>query len=92
VTDITLRDVDPVLHDRMRRVAELRGWSMPQTLAHLLEQGLFAYEDEGRPDLDTSEDDVLKAAIAALEEVPDDVYACIGKTAGNGAGDGGQAG
>lgn len=80
MTDIMLKDIDPVLHDRIRRVAEIRGWSLPKTLSHLLEQGLYAYEGDATPSFDNSESDVLQAAIAALEQVPDDPgYALIGR-------------
>lgn len=80
MTDIMLKDIDPVLHDRIRRVAEARGWSLPKTLSHLLEQGLYAYEGDAAPSFDNSESDVLQAAIAALEQVPDDPgYALIGR-------------
>lgn len=87
-----LKDIDPVLHDRIRRVAELRGWSLPRTLSHLLEQGLYAYEGDGKASFDHSEADVLQAAIAALEQVPDDAYARIGRLVPEGAGSDGQAG
>lgn len=80
MTDIVLKDVDAVLADRIRRVADKRGWSLPKTLLHLLEQGLYTYEGDGKQSFDNSESDVLQAAIAALEQVPDDAgYAMIGK-------------
>jgi hypothetical protein len=80
MTDIVLKDVDAVLADRIKRVADKRGWSLPKTLLHLLEQGLYTYEGDGKLSFDNSESDVLQAAIAALEQVPDDGgYALIGK-------------
>ena len=80
MTDIVLRDADPVLVDRIQRVADARGWTMPRALQHLLEQGLHAVEGDGSVRFDTAEADVLQAAIAALEEVPDDPgYASIGR-------------
>lgn len=80
MTDIVLRDVDQVLSDRIKRVAEARGWTVPRTLLHLLEQGLHVYEGDGRVHFDNSEDEVLKAALAALEGIPDDTgFAKIGK-------------
>lgn len=91
MTDIVLRDIDTVLAERIRRVADQRGWGMSQTLLHLLEQGLFAHEGEVGVNFDAPETDALQAAIAALEQVPDDVYAQIGQLpAGGDAGD--QAG
>ena len=79
MTDIVLKDLDEVLLERIRRVAERRGWSLPHALQHLLEQGLYAVEGEGRPNFDTSEADVLQSAIAALEGVPDGVFSLIGQ-------------
>lgn len=80
MTDIVLHDIDAILADRIRRVAEARGWTMPRTLLHLLEQGLNAHEGEGGVRFERSEADVLQAAIAALEGIPnDDGYSLIGK-------------
>ncbi|HRN61510.1 MAG TPA: hypothetical protein PK743_05530 [Luteimonas sp.] len=80
MTDIMLRDADPVLVDRIQRIADARGWTMPRALQHLLEQGLHVVEGDGRVRFDNSEADVLQAAIAALEQVPDDPgYAAIGR-------------
>ena len=70
MTDIVLKNIDPVLADRIRRVAEARGWSMHDTLFHLLEQGLFATEAEVRSGFNDKEVDVLSAAISALKDVP----------------------
>lgn len=82
MTDIVLKDADPVLVDRIRRVADARGWTLPRALQSLLEQGLHVYEGDGSVRLDNSEADALQAAIAAMEQVPDDPgYAAIGRTA-----------
>lgn len=90
MTDIVLKDIDQVLTDRIRRVADQRGWSVPKTLLHLLEQGLHVYEGDGTVRFDNSEADVLQAAIEALEQVPDDGgYALIGKVAPTEAGESG---
>ena len=32
MTDIVLKDADPVLFDRIRRVADARGWTLPRAL------------------------------------------------------------
>jgi len=72
VTDLVLRDIDTVLADRIRRLAETRGWSMHDTLRTLLEQGLYACESGSEVRLDDREADALKSAIAALEQVADD--------------------
>lgn len=80
MTDIMLRDADPVLVDRIKRVADARGWPLPRALQYLLEQGLHVYEGDGSVRLDNAESDALAAAIAALEGVPDDKgYALIGR-------------
>ncbi len=80
MTDIMLKDADPVLVDRIKRVADARGWPMPRALLYLLEQGLHVYEGDGSVRLDNQESDALAAAIAALEGVPDDKgYAKIGR-------------
>ncbi len=70
MTDIVMKDIDPVLADRIRRVAEARGWSMHDTLFHLLEQGLYFSESEISSGFNDREVDVLSAAITALKEVP----------------------
>ena len=80
MTDIVLKDADPVLVDRIKRVADARGWTLPRALQSLLEQGLHVYEGDGSVRLDNSEADALQAAIAAMEQVPDDPgYAAIGR-------------
>lgn len=79
MTDIVLRDIDDVLLERIRRAADRRGWSQQQALLHLIEQGLYAVEGDGRMNFDSSEADVLQAAIAALEGVPDGVFSKIGQ-------------
>ena len=70
MTDIVMKDIDPVLADRIRRVAEARGWTMHDTLFYLLEQGLFVTEVEVRSGFNDREVDVLSAAITAMKDVP----------------------
>ena len=80
MTEIVLRDIDPVLADRIRRVADARRWSLPQTLLHLLEQGLYAVEADINVRFSDTDSDVLKEAIAALEQVPNDPgFSLIGR-------------
>ncbi|WP_149195230.1 hypothetical protein [Luteimonas suaedae] len=80
MTDIVLKDVDEVLADRIRRVAERHGWEMERALLHLLEQGLNLYEGDGALSFDNTESDALQAALEALKSVPDDPgYALIGR-------------
>jgi hypothetical protein len=79
MTDIVLRDIDDVLADRIRRVAELRSWTVPTALLHLLEQGLHAYEGDGRLRFEDAEANVFQEAIAALEVIPDAAFSRIGQ-------------
>lgn len=80
MTDIVLQDIDPVLADRIRALAQARGWSMHDTLLKLIEHGLYHCEDAGEGAFDSRESDVLKDAISALEQVPDDAgFAMIGR-------------
>ncbi|MDQ3617446.1 MAG: hypothetical protein M3374_01750 [Pseudomonadota bacterium] len=80
MTDIVLRNIDAVLADRIRRVAEANGWASQDALMHLLEHGLFACEGELAGKLNDSDAMALQAAIAALEQVPSDPgFALIGR-------------
>lgn len=83
MTDIVLRDIDALLAERIRRIADARSWALPDTLLFLLEHGLYACET-GAARLDDSESDVLQNAIAALEQVPDDPgFSLIGRGSGD---------
>lgn len=82
MSEIVLRDIDPILSERIRRVAEGYGWSVQDALMHLLEHGLFVCEGEMAGRFDDSDASALQAAIAALEEVPDDPgFSLIGRAA-----------
>ena len=79
MTDLVLRDIEPILAARIRRVAETNGWTIHQTILHLIERGLFASEG-GALRFDSAESDVMQAAIAALEGVPNDPgFSLIGR-------------
>lgn len=79
MTDLVLRDIDPVLAERIRRVSEANGWTMHQTILHLIERGLYA-SDGGALRFDSKESDVLQSVIAALEGVPNDPgFSLIGR-------------
>src|SRR3546814_14204238 len=54
MTEIVLHDIDTELVDRIKRVADTRGWTLLRTLRKLLEQGLHVYEGDGSVDLDSS--------------------------------------
>jgi len=80
MTEIVLRDIDPVLADRIRRIADARRWDLPRTLQYLLEQGLYAVEADMNVRFTETDSDVLREAIAALEGVPNDPgFSLIGR-------------
>jgi hypothetical protein len=83
MTDIVLRDIDPALANRLRALAESRNWSMHETLLNAVELGLRRCEaGELQAELDGDESRLLKAAIDALEQVPNDPgFAKIGQGA-----------
>ncbi|OAX55279.1 hypothetical protein [Xanthomonas graminis] len=70
MTDLLLRDINPLLVDRIRRIAVSRGWTQHQTVLNLIEHGLFASEYQVRSGFENPEVDVLSEAIAALRELP----------------------
>lgn len=80
MTDLVLRDIEPQLAARIRKVSETNGWTLHETILHLIERGLFASEG-GALRFDSSETDVMQSVIAALETVPNDPgFALIGRT------------
>ncbi|MEH6421642.1 hypothetical protein [Pseudomonas sp. CGJS7] len=80
MTDIILHNLDPVLSDRLRRVAETRGWSLQRTALHLLESGLFVVESEMVGRFNDHDSGALQEAIAALEGIPSDPgFSLIGR-------------
>lgn len=79
MTDLILRDIDPNLAERIRKVAQTNGWTVHQTIMHLIERGLYASEG-GALRFDGAESDVMQSVIAALETVPNDPgFALIGR-------------
>lgn len=79
MTDLVLRDIDPALAERIRKVAQTNGWAVHQTILHLIERGLYASEG-GALRFDGSESDVMQSVIAALETVPNDPgFSLIGR-------------
>jgi hypothetical protein len=75
----TLDAMDPLLSDRLRKLAGRRGWSESEALRHAVERGLLVLEGEVPASLEIEEDDALRAAIAALEQIPDATFASVGK-------------
>ncbi|TWI13640.1 hypothetical protein [Aerolutibacter ruishenii] len=79
--------LDAVLLERIRRVAQARGWSDAVAIRHLVEHGLFAVEPRGEPSLNDADAGILQSAIAALEGIPDDPgFSLIGRASGDQAG------
>lgn len=70
MADVTLREIDPLLLERIRRLSVARGWTQEQTCMALLEQGLLASEHEVRSGFENPEVDVLSEAIQALHALP----------------------
>lgn len=80
MTDTVLLDISPVLLERIHRVAAALGWGQQEAMIHLIEHGLFACESDLAARLDATDMQVLEAAIAALQEVPDDPgFSLIGR-------------
>ena len=71
--------VDPLLSDRLRKVAGRRGWSESEALRQAVERGLIVLEGEVPKAVEHDEDEALRAAIAALEQIPDATFASVGK-------------
>ena len=72
--------LDPILAARLRELAQARGWTPEQAFSMVLERGLMEYESDTAADLEAAEAEALRQAIAALEQIPDDAFAAIGKT------------
>jgi len=81
MTVLPLEDFDPILADRLQRLAQSRGWTQQEAMTQALERGLMALEAEGASQLAFDEAEVLRQAIAALEQIPSSTYAAIGKPA-----------
>jgi hypothetical protein len=77
--DLILRDIEPALLDRVRRLADTQACSLEAALLAVLERGLACSSDFDSG-LDDSDARVLREAIAALENVPSDPgFALIGR-------------
>lgn len=86
MSETVLLDIDTLLMERIRRVADANGWSQKQALIHLLEHGLFSCEAGMGSGFDDSEADAMQAAIMALEQIDNDPgFSLIGRDASSGA-------
>lgn len=70
MADLLLQDIDPIVLERIGRLAGARGWTHAQTCTALLEQGLFTIEMDVRGGFLSPEVDALSDAIAALQVLP----------------------
>lgn len=75
-----LLDVGPVLLERIQRVAAAHGWGQQDAMIHLIEHGLFVCETDLAARFDATDAQVLEAAIAALQQIPNDPgFSLIGR-------------
>lgn len=82
MTHTVLLDIDPVLLERIERIASAHGWGQQVAMVYLIEHGLFACEAELSARFDDADAKVLQAAIAALQDIPDDPgFSLIGRRA-----------
>lgn len=82
MTDIVLRDIDPVLAGRIRKLADQRGWDTHRVLLELLEQGLLHFESNRIARFSDGEDTAFREMLSALEQVPDSPgFGLIGQAA-----------
>lgn len=80
-----LIDIDPLLAERIQRIATAHGWDQQQSLTHLIEHGLFALEADLASRFGPADAQALQLAIAALRDIPDDPgFALIGRSAAPG--------
>jgi hypothetical protein len=82
MTPFVLDAMDPLLSDRLRKLAGRRGWSESEALRHAVERGLLVLEGEVPKPIERDEDEALRSAIAALEQIPDATFASVGKVDG----------
>jgi hypothetical protein len=80
MTHTVLLDIDPLLLERIQRLATAHGWGQQNAMIHLLEHGLFACEASLQARFDDADALVLQAAIVALQGIPDDPgFSLIGR-------------
>lgn len=81
MADLVLKDIDPVLNERLMRLGLTQRWSSRDTVVRVLEQGLDYFDAPRRaaeapagvvaaPRPPASEKDMLAEALAALQNVP----------------------
>lgn len=80
MTDLTVHNIRPKLDERLRRLAELQGFTVDEVAMEALSIGVDAIEDRVRKHLlNTREQVALKEAIDQIQKVPDAAFGMIGK-------------
>ena len=80
MTDLTIHNVRPKLDERLRRLADLQGFTVDEVAIEALSIGVDAIEDRVRKHLlNTREQVALKEAIDQIQKVPDAAFGMIGK-------------
>ena len=78
--DLTIHNISPKLDERIRRLAELQGFTVDAVAMEALGIGVDAIEDRVRKNLlNTREQSALKEAIDQIQKVPDGTFGLIGK-------------
>ena len=85
MTDLTITNIRPKLDERLRRLAELQGFTVDAVATEALAIGIDAIEDRVRKHLlNTREQVALKDAIEQIQKVPDAAFGMIGKLGSRG--------
>ena len=80
MTDLTISDIRAKLEERIRRLAELQGFTVDAVASEALAIGIDAIEDRVRKRLlNTREQVALKDAIEQIQKVPDAAFGLIGR-------------
>ena len=80
MSDLTIHNIRPKLDERLRRLADLQGFTVDEVATEALQIGIDAIEDRVRKNLlNTREMTALKEAIGEIEKVPDATFGLIGK-------------
>ena len=80
MTDLTIHNIRPKLDERLRRLADLQGFTVDEVAIEALSIGVDAIENRVRKHLlNTREQVALKEAIDQIQKVPDAAFGMIGK-------------
>ena len=80
MADLTIHNLRPRLEERLRRVADLQGFTVDEVATEAFSIGVDVIEDRVRKHLlNTREQVALKQAIDQIQKVPDAAFGMIGK-------------